>query len=76
LFVPLLPVKQAGSQTQDPAQERLCEPDFLARPRPLGAANLDLARLVALFPWLLRDHAPINPITHDGYIERIEALPA
>jgi hypothetical protein len=26
-------------------------------------------------PERLKEHAPINPLTHDGYVEQIEALP-
>jgi triacylglycerol lipase len=65
----------AGGISQSPADEAAREPKFLAGPRNARSLFRDLPKLLIASPVLLKDHAPINPITHDGYIERIEAIP-
>lgn len=63
-----------GGLTSDPAQEAEREPAFLAQIPSLQTLAVELPRLLLRFPWLLKDHAPINPLTHDGYVDRLEAL--
>jgi triacylglycerol lipase len=64
-----------GGLSDKLADESAREPDFLARPRTARSLVVELSRLLIASPELLKDHAPINRITHDGYVERIEALP-
>ena len=64
-----------GRVSQDLADEAAREPGFLAAPRTARSLFLELPKFLIGSPLLLKDHAPINPITHDGYIERIEAIP-
>jgi hypothetical protein len=63
-----------GGLSDDPDEEAAREPDFLAHPRTL-ASLLGLGPFLVGAPARLKDHWPINPVTHDGYVERIEALP-
>jgi triacylglycerol lipase len=64
-----------GSASDSPEDEVAREPPFLARPRTARSLFLELPRLLIESPELLKDHAPINPLTQDGYVERIEELP-
>jgi len=63
-----------GLMSDRPQDEVAREPPFLAHAPTARTLFLDLARLLVASPELLKDHAPINPITHDGYVERIEGL--
>lgn len=65
----------SGGLSENVTDEAAREPEFLARPRAVQSLFLDFGRLLAQSPERLKDHAPINPISHDGYVERIEALP-
>jgi triacylglycerol lipase len=64
-----------GEVSDKLADESAREPDFLARPRSAQTLFGELSGLLIKSPALLKDHFPINPATHDGYVERIEALP-
>jgi hypothetical protein len=63
-----------GDVNQDLAAEASSEPRFLAQPRTARSLFLELPGLLVQAPELLMDHFPINPLTHAGYIERIEAI--
>jgi hypothetical protein len=63
-----------GGMSNKLVDEAAREPKFLARLRTARSLFLELPQLLIESPERLKDHAPINPITHDGYIERIEAL--
>ncbi len=63
-----------GGWTDDPAEEADREPAFFKENRDNPLAALDLARLTLEAATRIKDHAPINPVTHDGYIERLERL--
>jgi len=64
-----------GRVSQDLADEAAREPGFLVAARTARSLFIELPEFLIGSPVLLKDHAPINPITHDGYIERIEAIP-
>jgi hypothetical protein len=64
-----------GGISDKPADERAREPEFPARLRTARSLFLELPRLLIESPGRLKDHVPINPITHDGYVDRIEARP-
>lgn len=64
-----------GGMSDKLADEAAKEPEFLARMRTARSLFLELPQLLIESPERLKDHAPINLITHDGYVERIEALP-
>lgn len=63
-----------GGWTDDLAEETKREPAFFKEDRDNPLAALKLARLNLEAAVRLKDHAPINPVTHDGYIERLERL--
>jgi triacylglycerol lipase len=63
-----------GGLSENVADETAREPEFLAHPRTAQSLLLDFGRLLVQSPDRLKDHAPVNPISHDGYVERIEAL--
>jgi triacylglycerol lipase len=64
----------AGGITEDATEEQAREPTFLTSARSLRGLAVDLPRLLAQSPALLKDHSPINALTHDGYIDRLENL--
>src|SRR5262249_45035433 len=61
--------------TDEAGAEAAREPAFLAQVRSFPSLAMNLPKVLAEFPWLLKDHAPINPTTHDGYVDRLAALP-
>jgi triacylglycerol lipase len=63
-----------GGVSENLADERAREPGFLAKQRTAPGVFLELAKFLIESPGLLKDHAPISPITRDGYVDRIEAL--
>jgi hypothetical protein len=67
----LLPDGTVSERLED---ERAREPAFLSEVRSVRGLALDLPKLLLQFPWLVKDHAPINPLTHDGYVDRLGAL--
>lgn len=64
-----------GGCSSDPTEEAEREPAFLKNDRDTLFAGLELAQLTREAASRIKDHAPINPVTHDGYIERLEGLP-
>jgi triacylglycerol lipase len=64
-----------GAISDRPEDEAEREPAFLARPRTARSFFFELPAFFVESPALIKDHAPINFVTHDGYVERIEALP-
>ena len=64
-----------GGVSRNLDDETVREPDFLAVPRTARSLIFELPLLLGKSPKLLKDHAPINSLTKDGYVERIEALP-
>jgi hypothetical protein len=64
----------AGGLSDQAADEQAREPAFLQAGDVLSRGVLALPGLpLALLQ--LKDHAPINPTTHDGYTERLARLP-
>jgi len=63
-----------GGVSDKLTDESAREPKFLSGRITARSLFLELPSLLIASPGLLKDHAPINPITHDGYVERIEAL--
>lgn len=63
-----------GSWTDDLAEEANRGPAFFKEDRDNPFATLNLVQLNLEAAARLKDHAPINPVTHDGYIERLERL--
>jgi hypothetical protein len=64
-----------GGMSDKPADETAREPEFDPRLLTARSLFLELPKLLIGSPERLKDHVPINPITHDGYVDRIEALP-
>jgi triacylglycerol lipase len=64
-----------GGCTSDLDEEAKHEPAFLKNDRDNLFAGLELAQLTLEAASRIKDHAPINPVTHNGYIERLEGLP-
>jgi len=69
-----LPLPEGGV-SENPDDETAREPDFLAVPRTVQRLIFELPLLIGKSPKLLKDNAPINPLTKDGHVQRIEALP-
>lgn len=63
-----------GGWSDDLAEEANREPSFFKEDRTFPLAALNLAQLTLEAAVRLKDHAPINPVTHDGYIERLTGL--
>ena len=64
-----------GGMSDKLVDETAREPEFDPRLLTARSLFLELPRLLIESPGRLKDHVPINPITHDGYVDRIEALP-
>jgi len=56
--------------------EQTREPAFLKDTPSARSLFFELPELLAQSPLLLKDHAPINNVTHDGYVDRLERLRA
>lgn len=63
-----------GGWTSNLAEETNREPVFFKEDRTNAMAALNLARLTLEAVVRIKDHAPINGVTHDGYIDRLERL--
>ncbi len=63
-----------GGWTADLDKETELEPDFLKEERANPLAALTLTKLTLEAAVRIKDHAPINSVTHDGYIDRLEQL--
>ncbi len=63
-----------GGFSDDLAEEDNREPVYLKEDRTNLFAVFDLARLTLEATARLNDHLPINPVTHSGYIDRLERL--
>jgi triacylglycerol lipase len=63
-----------GGISTNVAEESAREPEFLAHPRTARSLFLELPKFLIEFPALLKDHLPINYLTHDGYVDRIDLL--
>lgn len=63
-----------GGLSSDQETWEAGESDALARAQTLGGALLGAAILAAEATGPLTDHWPVNPVTHQGYVDRIEAL--
>ncbi len=67
----LLPQGRVSMQLADEAARA---PALLVGVRTARSLIWELPQWLLEAPKELKDHAPINPFTHDGYIERIEAF--
>ena len=63
-----------GGLSEDRDAWQAGESDALAHAHTLGGLLLAVGVLAAEMTGPLKDHWPISPLTHHGYVERIEAL--
>jgi hypothetical protein len=63
-----------GGITEDARAEAARELALLGAGESLSGVAAGLVGTLVQFPWLVKDHAPINHVTHDGYVDRLGAV--